>query len=297
MKTDPQRMMGNVTIMKIVRHNPIGIRMSKNGRKKLEDTPEKQGRMYAGKRCLDTCVEFKAIVSYYNIVYGQLKSLRLMGVSFGGGMVPIPNERMDKVWELMEEVEMLVPKLVRNLEEVYDDYVQLEREIWQDDFDASNYPPKEELKSRFWIEFTPISIGPAPNPQRDEVTRFQAMLTNVAENAMYTLRKQYFDNLNNLLNAVNNNERKRFRSSALEYFTTFHEAMRADLNSVPDEELEALATKIKNILGAVDPQALSKGKKGDQIEAERVSVSLEPMFEELKAMMEDKPRRMISFED
>lgn len=211
--------------------------------------------------------------------------------------------------DLVDQVDMVITDYKGVREEAINAFISVYPSLIEEDktklgpeFNSEDYPTPEMLRTAFYVSARYISLETPDKLENVNATIFKRekervsqMWDSAADNIKDLLRYSFQELLDKMVTALRPAEdggKKKFRTSTannlLEFMATFDPR-----NITNDEELAALVTKCKGILGAGNPDLLRR----DKDLKEQTYTALAEVKAQVDAMAIVKPRRKIKLEE
>lgn len=198
----------------------------------------------------------------------------------------------DKFTEFRRDFDNAVEHFVSH----YDTFIAHARDKLGSLFSETDYPP--HIRSKFGLHWRYFTIGEArqtsvvsPELYRRELQRFHTMIDDFRHNAVTTLRSQFGELVDHLLDRLTpapDGSRKIFQARSIDTFREFLTTFDA-LNVADDRELAALVQRATDLLHGVQPQAL----RDDTSLRTHVATAFQRIQSEFDRQIIDAPRRRI----
>ena len=207
------------------------------------------------------------------------------------GTYLIPAVLLDEVNAKLNEVIAEYNKTADDFAEEYPSLIEVWQEKLKDQFNAANYPSKQEIRRRFWVSKMVLDFAPSRPGEIDQSAEIEEAVLEIK----YALRNGLLELVNrmtNMLGERKDGKKKAFRSETLEAFTEWMNLLPARL-VVDDKDLMTIAGKAKKML---------EGKSVDDLRdlekvREQVRDGLEKTAAKLQGMLKDMPVRSFGFDD
>ena len=195
----------------------------------------------------------------------------------------LPVELIDRFEKELSDAKDRWGELTEELGDTYDTYIERAEHDLGDAFDATDYPSREDILSRYSIDvdYTPLPTGgdlrvSLPQDKLDKLREdVERQVQSKVEDAMETVHKRVVDTLNHLVDklrafGVDAKTGKAigvFRDSTVENLNDLVEIL-AVLNVTGDPRLTAASNDLLTQLRDLDPEALrqSEGHRKDVAE-------------------------------
>lgn len=302
----PARMLDKSVCVTVELH---GIGNSKQVSSQAVEVNADKDMLRVSKTLLDS-EELKAIRkkdgSIRQFLYNQCVQ---SGIKWGFYLVPIASvERVEeKLKQLQREREALIdawlcPDVLTG-KSPYEVQVEAQALTLRDLYNPGDYPPAERVRQAFSFEWQYVSFGTPGKLKSISKTMFEeeqkkaARKWEEATNAVQqVLRANLLDMIEHATDKLTgkrgDGKPKIFRDSMVvnlkEFMATFQ-----DRNITDDAELGALVSQANALIEGVDPKTL----RTDDSVRDTVRAGFEAIKTQLDAMVTDRPKRAISFED
>ena len=222
------------------------------------------------------------------------------------GMHRLPVATVEAFEQYLEEYQGKRSEIIGRFIESYPALVETARETLRDLFDASDYPPAEDMRRHFGCEYAYLTLdtpSALANVSKEILARERAKAVEAARQEVLTIQQAMRQELADLLSHAverlgletdgkRRGKPKTFRNTLItgmrDFFTTFE-----GRNVVGDEELAGLVESARQVLNGATPDKLRKDSTARAV----VKSSLAAV----RGIMDDntmlKPSRRISFED
>jgi len=222
------------------------------------------------------------------------------------GMHRLPVATVEAFEEYVEEYRGKRGEIIDRFVDSYDGLVETARETLRDLFDASDYPPPEDMRRYFGCEYSYLTLdtpSALANVSKELLARERAKAVEAARQEVLEIQQAMRQELADLLDHAverlgmetdgkRRGKAKTFRNTLVagmkEFFDTFE-----GRNVVGDDELAGLVAESRKILNGITPDRLRKESTARAV----VKSSLAAV----RGIMDDnvmlKPTRRISFED
>jgi len=245
--------------------------------------------------------EFKDINTIDGKMGGYLRKVALPSF-FRRGVYLLPIALIDNVDAVITDYRSTREEAIGTFLAAYPALIEEDRTKLGPEFNSEDYPDVSILKSAFYISARYVSLE-TPDKLEDvnasifkrEKERVSQMWDSATDNIRDLLRYSFQELLDKMVVALRpaeDGEKKRFRTSTannlLEFMSTFDPR-----NITNDEELSALVTKCKEILGAGNPDLLRR----DKDLKEQTYTALTEVKAQVDAMAIVRPRRKIKLEE
>jgi hypothetical protein len=237
--------------------------------------------------------EYKAIGTFDGLLSAWVNA-RAVNVDTGfRGVCILPKGLLTDVDIKLERAKDERDALVDAFCTVYDDEREQARERLNGQFVESDYPTVEEIRAKFGLRWSYVSLGVAddlpPEMAEREREKLAARFDQVADDVQLALRESLRDlvgHLSERLAVGEDGKKKVFRDSAVGNLTEFLGLFSAR-NITQDSELARIAAKAQTIIEGVDPEAL----RGRADIRQEVKAGLESVKASVSALIETKPAR------
>jgi hypothetical protein len=259
-------------------------------------------RVRLGKRILD-CDEMKAIKQHVAAVRTYVADLTIpTGDQLRGGLHMLPYDLLPKVEAYLKGASDTLALRVDDLVDALPQRIEEDREALKSLFDPNNYPPADRVRSSFRLEFSYVTMATPEGLKKfdrgvyeREKAKLEAQINEAAEESKFLLLEQVkglTEKIVERLTPGEDGKPKTFKNTMLENLNEFLETFSAK-NVTGDEKLAALMDDIKAKVAGRTPDQLRKS--GDVREAVRESFAA--IVPTLDAIIETRPKRLITFEE
>lgn len=217
------------------------------------------------------------------------------------GTYLVPITMVAGVNDYLDQVEQRYLAKAEEFCRAYPDLVRRAKVDLADQFDADNYPSVGQLRRSFWVERRLLDFGVPSEAKigkalwQQEKARAEATWSSAVDEIQVALRDAFRSLVGHLAERLEPNadgSRKVFRDTAIEKLLEFIDLFKSR-NLTGDADLEGLIIQARNVLKGRNVKALRDNAtaRGEVAgEMARVMVAMDKL-------LEDAPRRKISFED
>lgn len=272
---------------------------------KIETTAER-GALHLSKTIFQ-CAEWKALNTGTRKIGDYCRRIAVPAPIVKPGMHALPlglvQPTLEKIKELWKEVQPLIDAFLL----IYPSMIEKDRQTLGEQFEISNYPTPEQVRSSFYLEYnlvmfstpTTLASGISEAFFEQEKEKMESMWLDAREYAFAALRSQFqklvahmVDRLGIDTDGKRQGKQKIFRDTMVDNFAEFLDTFGArNINN--DGDLQRFVEQSKNLLKGVDPGDLRDN------EALRINVAngFNKMKKQLDNMIVTKPKRRIVFDD
>lgn len=282
----PSTIFDKTTCLSITFHMPGRTR---HANKDKIDTEAEKSELVLSKRIFDSD-NYRKCIRIAVKMRDWLES-RALPSPLKEGTYLIPSGLIDQVEAKVSEMRTEYAEAADAFIAEYPELIEQWRDKLKEHFDASNYPPAEVMRRRFWVQRIILDFQPA---RPDDIDQRQEIEDAILE-IKAALRQGLLDlvsKLAGMLSERKDGKKRGFRSDALEEFNEWMQLMPARL-VVDDDQLKTLAEKAKKLLAG---KSLDELRDMDSVR-DKVRIGLEKVSKGLSGLLKEMPKRSFGFDD
>ena len=213
------------------------------------------------------------------------------------GCVLVSKKLIPEVQENLKKLEWEYNSMVEDFIRWYPETVQEARESLGELFNECDYPPREEIQTRFRFHWRYIVIGPSvsrvlpPSIYKDEVEKFQNLMEQARQEAIAALRGEFVDLVDNLtdkLRGSDDGKPRKLREAAVENLKDFLASF-SNRNLFEDAQLSELVDRCKSIITNTSVNTI----RTNSLVKENLHNQMQELLAAVDASFEDIPRRKL----
>lgn len=247
------------------------------------------------------CDEYDAIKQKEGEMRRYIYS-RALPSYFRNGTYLVPNKLVSEIDEKLQQFKEERTQLIDAFIKKYDSIIADAKTRLRDVFNPADYQGAEVVRAQFALDWSYVSFGVPGNLEginsemfkREQLKAQQkwAEATDAVQQVLRENMKELVDHLLDRLQGGEDGKPKVFKKSMIDNFNDFLDTFSAR-NITDDDALQSLVSEAKKMLEGVDADELRVSKRTRT----QVADGFAKMQKSLDFMLQEKPKRAISFED